>query len=212
MEPVCSRRDRVLRCRPVHADRAAHPAADPQRAAAPAPRIRRKARPGLRRIGIRLLPPRWHLPQPHRSSRVRKAGEEIIHIHESWKMHMSAVWKKLRPWLPKIVGMVLVPIIFYRLLRPIWEKWPDLQSHLQDVRWDLLVLACLMFALNQYVCRVQLWLGVLRGLGWRMPAAPATRIWIKSELAALHPRCYLAGGRTGLPGEALRPARVGLLH
>lgn len=165
-----------------------------------APRIRRKVRPTLRHFGIRLLPPRWHLPQPHRSARVRKAEEEIIHIHESFKLHLAVWWKKLRPWLPKIIGLIVVPIIFYRLLKPIWEQWDSLRSHVEDIRWDLLAVACLMFAANQYVCRVRLWHGVLRGLGWRMPEAPATRIWIKSELARYIPgaiwqvvgRAYLA--------------------
>ncbi len=131
--------------------------------------------------------------------------EQCIHIHESWKIGMSETWKKLRPWLPKIIGLIVVPIIFYRLLKPIHENWAKLQLHLQDIRWDLLAVACLMFAVNQYFCRIQLWQGVLHGLGWKMPQAPATRIWIKSELAR-----YIPGAIWQMVGRVVLARPYGL--
>lgn len=129
----------------------------------------------------------------------------VINVLGSWKIGMSEAWKKLRPWLPKILGLIVVPLIFYRLLKPIYENWPKLQPHLQDIRWDLLAVACLMFVVNQYFCRVQLWQGVLHGLGWKMPQAPATRIWVKGELAR-----YIPGGIWQVVGRAYLARPYGL--
>ncbi len=146
---------------------------------------------------------RCSITQP--SSGIGTTLYEIVVAPESWKISMRDTWKKLRPWLPKIVGLILVPIIFYRLLKPIHENWSKLQPHLQEIRWDLLALACLMFAINQYFCRIQLWQGVLHGLGWKMPQAPATRIWVKSELAR-----YIPGAIWQLVGRAYLARPYGL--
>lgn len=100
---------------------------------------------------------------------------------------MSDVWKKLRPLLPKLIGLIVVPIIFYRLLRPIFEQWESISPFLSQVRWDLLALACGMFALNQFFCRILAWRSILHALGYHLPMNASARIWVSSELARYIP-------------------------
>lgn len=151
------------------------------------PRIRKKARPSLRRLGIRVLPPRWAKRHGNLRNRIEHAEQEIVVFHESFKHHMHDLWRKVRPIIPKLIGVVVVPLIFYRLFKPIFEHWEDIQPHLASIRWDLLGIAAVMFALNQAFCRLPSWAVVLKGLGWRLPRAPAARIWVSSELARYVP-------------------------
>ncbi len=152
------------------------------------PRIRRKIRPALRHVGIRLLPPRWLRHSDGKlAGRIRRAEEEIVHFSEIWRHKLTRAWRRCRPWVPKLIGIVVVPIIFYRLLKPIVIQWENIGPHLADTRWDLLALACVMFAINQGVCRMTSWRGVLKGLGWHMPLRGGARVWASSELARYIP-------------------------
>lgn len=171
------------------------------------PSLRRKVRPALRRHGIRLLPPRWyrhHHPLPHPSTgpfeRIRRHSEEVVHFGEQWSAAMHRFWNKLRPRLPKLIGLIVVPLVFWRLIQPIWDKRSEILPYLADIRWELLLLAILMFAANQFFCRLLSWRGVLKGLGHRLPFPASARIWASSELARYIPgvvwqvvgRAYLA--------------------
>ena len=157
------------------------------------PRIRRTVRPMLRHLGIHLLPPRRH------------GQEEILRFHESWRARVSETWKKLRPWLPKMIGLIVVPVIFYRLITPIHAQWATIVPYLSRIRWDMFALACLMFATNQYFCRVISWRGVLKGLGYRLPVAASARIWASSELAR-----YIPGTIWQMVGRAFLARPYGL--
>ena len=140
------------------------------------PRLRRKIRPTLRRMGIHLLPPRLlrHSKDTEHPA-IRRAEEEIVLFSDAWRHSMVSFWHKLRPRLPHIIGAIVVPIIFYRLFKPIILHWEDIAPHLSAIRWDFFLIACLMFAINQGLCRVTSWRGVLSGLGWQMPAAGGAR-------------------------------------
>ena len=152
------------------------------------PRVRRKIRPVLRRMGIRLLPPRWlRHSEGKLAGRIRQAEEEIVLFTEKWKEKTGDAWRKIRPYLPKMIGIIVVPLIFYRLFKPIVLQWDDIKPHLAEIRWELLALACLMFSLNQGFCRLTSWRGVLHGLGWRMPLKGGARVWAMSELARYVP-------------------------
>lgn len=170
------------------------------------PRIRRHVRPALRKMGIHLLPPRWYrhpdesIAPASLARRVRQGEEAIVLFREEWKLFMHGYWKKIKPWLPRIVGLIVVPLIFYRLLSPIIGHWTDVAPHLHKINFWIFAIACLMFTLNQYAVRITSWRGVLSGLGWHMPQRPAARVWTASELARFVPgaiwqvvgRAYLA--------------------
>ena len=118
---------------------------------------------------------------------------------------MSRAWKKIRPLLPRIVGLIVVPFIFYRLLTPIINKWDAVHPYLEQVRWDLLALACLMFAINQYMTRLISWRIILAGLGYHLPRSASARIWVTSELAR-----YIPGAIWQVVGRAALAKPYGL--
>ena len=155
------------------------------------PKIRRKVRPKLRRVGIHLLPPRWHRhPHPHvdgLAERVRKMEEEIVQFSHEWKIVAQKAWSRSKPWIIKLVGVALVSIILYRLHQ---ADRRTLVRHPATPRQHPLgtVRARLHHVLGQPVLLPRdLLRGVLHGLGWRFPQAPAARIWATSELVRYVP-------------------------
>lgn len=100
---------------------------------------------------------------------------------------MDNAWKKYRRLLPRLIGLIVVPVIFYRLLTPIIAQWEAIGPFLAGIRWDLFALAAGMFAVNQIACRITSWRAIISGLGHPIPIAPAARIWVSSELARYIP-------------------------
>lgn len=152
------------------------------------PRARRFIRPWLRHRGIRLLPPRRRQrPLEERREQPEALMDEILEIHERHHDRAKAAWKWLKPWLRRLAGVLLMAVIFYFMFRPIILHWTDVRPRINQTSTLRFVLAAGMFALGSCVVRVTSWRIILRGLGHRLPAVVATRIWSASELARFLP-------------------------
>jgi hypothetical protein len=73
------------------------------------------------------------------------------------------------------------------MFKPIYAHWAGVRDRIDQIDWREALLASAMFAVFLFVFRVQSWRFILRGLGARLPLAPATRIWSASELARYLP-------------------------
>ena len=153
------------------------------------PRIRRKIRPWLRRKGIDLLPPRRRRRRVAGGPITRDPDEEILAIHERHQHRAQRVWVASKPWLKRIAGVAITAAIFFWMLKPVARHWEDVKFRILAVSWWRFALAALMFAVFLFVFRATTWRWLLVGMGERLPASAAARIWSVSELAR-----YLPGG------------------
>jgi hypothetical protein len=143
------------------------------------PKIRRTVRPKLRRRGVHLLPP----------FRRRNRGDsgEIVRLHERHRTRLSNAWTKVKPWLKRVVGVGITVAIFAWMLKPVVNKWDEVGERVKAIHWGYFFLAAAMFAAFLFAFRVMSWRTILAGFGYKLPLAPATRIWSTSELARYLP-------------------------
>lgn len=153
------------------------------------PRARRFLRPWLRKKGIHLLPPRRRrrlIDQPH----TVEEGELII-IHERHYARLRSFWMNTRKYLRFTVGLTLMGLIIFMMLRPIHSKWQAVHDRIfATALTDLLIPAVvftILFAMFLFVFRALVWRSMLKGFGHDIPLAPAMRIWSYSELARYIP-------------------------
>ncbi|HEV7299556.1 MAG TPA: lysylphosphatidylglycerol synthase domain-containing protein [Tepidisphaeraceae bacterium] len=152
-----------------------------------APKVRRKVRPWLRRQGIDLLPPR------RRRRRLiaggpfeREPDPEILAIDERHYRRAHLIWRRGKPWLRRVGGLVITIAIFYWISKPIIQSWPVVRAELLDTNPVRFAAAAIMFTLF-LAFRAISWRRILIGLGHKLPVAPAVRIWSTSELARYLP-------------------------
>jgi hypothetical protein len=153
------------------------------------PRMRRKIRPWLRRIGIDLLPPRRKrrklvLKDGHL---VRETDPEIIEIHQRHMTRLRRGWRAAKPWLRRAAGVVITVAIFSWIVQSMFGHWQAIASRMATIRWSVFFLSAAMFALFLFTCRALVWRQILIGFGYRVPIPPAVRIWSTSELARYLP-------------------------
>jgi hypothetical protein len=147
-------------------------------------RVRRRVRPWLRRKGIDLLPPRRRL----RHGKRREAADEgILEIDQRYEVRAKSAWKSAKPILRKALGIAITAGIFFYMFRPVYLKWNDVKGPLAKLNWGYFLLGSAMFAVFLLVIRVVSWRRILAGLGFKLPLAPAARIWSTSELARYLP-------------------------
>ncbi len=157
------------------------------------PRARRIMRPWLRRHGVHLLPPRRRRRHIHGQVGQDDTVEEgeIVELHERHYARLRRFWHAIRKHLRFTVGLTLMALIIFMMLRPIYEKWDQVRDRmLATALADLLipgVIFTIMFALFLFVFRALVWRSMLQGFGFRLPMAPAMRIWSYSELARYIP-------------------------
>lgn len=153
------------------------------------PRMRRKIRPWLRRVGIDLLPPRrrrWGLVLRD-GHVVRETDPEIIEIHQRHFTRLRRTWRVVKPWARRVVGIGITMAIFWWIGQSIFENWHAISSRVKTIRWSTFFLTAGMFAVFLVTFRAVVWRQILIGFGHRVPAAPAVRIWSTSELARYLP-------------------------
>jgi hypothetical protein len=152
------------------------------------PILRRRLRPWMRRRGIRLLPSR-RKKGTTADGMQQPTDEEILHIDERHHQRMRVVGASLLLWAKRAIGVTVTVGIFYFILRPIYERWPDVRARLAELSPLAFVVAACMFAVFLFVFRVLIWRRILAAFGHTLPIAPAVRIWSTSEMAR-----YLPGG------------------
>jgi hypothetical protein len=156
------------------------------------PRLRRAVRPRLRRIGIDLLPPRLRrrVRQPDGTFAWRTHGSEegqVVRIHERHRTRLRNAWETVRPWLKRLLGVGVTVAIFAWMLKPVVARWDQVGERVKAIDWGLFGLSAVMFAAFLFTFRVLSWRKILAGFGYKLPLAPATRIWSTSELARYLP-------------------------
>ena len=108
-------------------------------------------------------------------------------------------------WLRRCIGLAITVAIFVWISKPIIQNWDRFKQNVYAMSWSRLFAASLMFAVFLFVFRATSWRRILIGFGYRIPIAPATRIWTTSEMAR-----YLPGVIWQVVGRAylLRPYGV----
>jgi hypothetical protein len=165
------------------------------------PRLRRWARPHLRRIGVNLLPPRWKLrPIGKRNpqSIPQKPSEEIMEIdparikrargfmqtlgHHFLRLGRATLHRK-KP----LIGLIVTVCILIWMFRPVHQHWAEVRQRVLVTSLSRFALAAVMFAIFLFVFRVISWRKIVMAFGLKLPFAPAARIWSTSELARYLP-------------------------
>src|SRR5437016_3323188 len=90
------------------------------------------------------------------------------------------VSKGWQTWLKRAIGVAITIAIFAWMLRPVVQKWDQVGQRVKAIDWPLFGLAAIMFAAFLLAFRVLSWRTILAGFGYRLPLAPATRIWSTS--------------------------------
>jgi hypothetical protein len=105
--------------------------------------------------------------------------------------------------------------IFGWMIRKIARHWDDVREHLADISKINFMIAAVLFAIFLFAFRALVWRRILKRLGYRLPVAPATRIWSSSELARYLPGViWQVAGRVylvkpyGVPGSVCAASQV----
>ena len=178
-------------------------------------RARRKVRPWLRHHGVDLLPPRRRRRVADGGQPTREPDVEILEIREVFRRKLLGAWTCCRPWLRRLLTVGVTMLIFVWMFRPVAEHWDDVRHRVTAVSWTRVLLASAMFALFLFAVRAMSWRRIVRGFGYGLPIAPATRIWSTSELARYLPgviwqvvgRVYLCK-RYGIRGSHCTASQV----
>jgi uncharacterized membrane protein YbhN (UPF0104 family) len=153
-----------------------------------APTIRRKIRPWMRRRGIDLLPPRRRrrfvttTDQP-----IDSMDDSILEINPQQRTRLQHAWRRFKPWLKRVFGVVVTVAIFVWILKPIVRSWDLVRDRVLDTNWGRVFAASALFAVFLFVFRALVWRRLLKNFGHKLPIAVTTRIWITSELARYLP-------------------------
>jgi glycosyltransferase 2 family protein len=150
------------------------------------PMGRRMIRPWLRRKGVRLLPTRRKRVHSEDGT-VIVESREILEFDQRHHERMSRLWTFLKTTLKRAIGIGITVLIFYFILKPLWEEWDTVRPRIGLIDWPRFAVGALLFAVFLFVFRALLWRELLALLGHRIPVAPATRIWQTSELARYLP-------------------------
>jgi hypothetical protein len=152
------------------------------------PKGRRKVRPWMRHHGIDLLPPRRRMRFLHPGGpSTREPDQEILEIKEKMRLRLAGGWRAAKPWLKRIVTIGLTVLIFVWMFKPIAHHWPAVRQRVMETSGWKFLAASAMFAVFLFVFRATTWRWILKGFGYHVPVAPATRVWSTSELARYVP-------------------------
>jgi len=165
------------------------------------PRLRKRVRPWMNRHGVNLLPPRRR-KRLHRKpgDAVFREDEGILEIADAQQERMQRLGSIAWYWIRRLLMPGLVVAIFVWMIRPIVQKWSDLQPYVHTLRPGTFIVASLMFTLFLFF-RAMTWRRILAAFGFVLPAGAATRVWISSEIARYVPGSILQfAGRVMLLG------------
>ena len=108
-------------------------------------------------------------------------------IAERRRERARSLWSSAKPWLLRLMRVVIVTAIFLWMLRPVYRKWDEARGPILATNWWTFAGAALMFSFFLFFFRALAWRHILAGLGHRLAVAPAVRIWSFSELARYLP-------------------------
>jgi uncharacterized membrane protein YbhN (UPF0104 family) len=196
------------------------------------PRVRRKVRPAMHRMGVDLLPPRRRRRFVTDSGRGAdgEAGrapgnaddgapeaddETIIQVAPRHVTRLQAWWAVARRWGKRAFGVVVTVAIFVWILKPIYQRWDVVRGDVARTNWGRVLAASALFAVFLFVFRSLVWRRLLKNFGHKLPVWASTRIWITSELARYLPgaiwqvvgRVYLAKPY-GVRGSVISTSQV----
>ena len=147
------------------------------------PTFRRKIRPWLRKKGFKLLPPR----RRQMKDEPPIPEDEILEIDPHHQHRLREAWTRLRPWLRRAAAVAITLWIFAIMIKPLRENWSIVREQIAAISWWRFALASLMFASFLLFFRAMAWRRILKAFGYRLPYAPAARIWATSEMARYLP-------------------------
>jgi len=151
-----------------------------------APRVRRKVRPFMHRLGINLLPPR-HIKRLRHGRNESTDDEEIIEIDARQVERVRSASRFASRLIKPVVGTIITVAIFYWMLKPVVRQWTQVHAQIERTEPWRFVVAIIMFAIFLFVFRVQSWRYIIMAAGRKLPVAASTRIWSTSELARYLP-------------------------
>lgn len=119
---------------------------------------------------------------------------------------MRASQKYLQIWVHRLLAVGVTAAIFVWILKPIVRNWDQVKDRVWETSWTRVLVASVMFSIFLFLFRAMSWRRILIAFGYRLPVAPATRIWSSSELAR-----YLPGVIWQVVGRVylVRPYGVG---
>jgi hypothetical protein len=157
------------------------------------PAVRRKVRPWMRDHGIDLLPPRRRRRLGHRypgevaGALAEDIGqpdpEEILHIDERHQARVRNLWSSSKGFVKRFAGIAFAVAIFAWLARRVAQHWHEIDQQVMQINVLEVFAASVLFAIFLVTFRMVTWWRIMAGLGYRLPFAPALRIWSMSELA-----------------------------
>lgn len=104
---------------------------------------------------------------------------------------VAPVSKKVKPkrrrWVMRVVFLVAMVIIFYKMIQPVKGHWHDVSQRILSYDIGRFVLAVGMFAVFLFFFRCLIWLKMIKGFGYQIPLAAGTRVWSTGELARYLP-------------------------
>lgn len=148
------------------------------------PKARRFIRPYLKRWGIALLPPRRKLIA-HDGTHVNE--NEILEFSEKSRDTFKSAGAWLWQWARRALSLGLTLYIFFRIIKPVVEQWPETRDRLGSIGLLDLAISVLLFAMFLAIVRAMTWRSILFGFGFPVPRPAALRVWITSELSRYLP-------------------------
>ena len=174
------------------------------------PKFRRKFRPWLKHVGLKLLPPRRK-----KDVEIPADTDEILELSPRNQERLRTAWHMTQPWIKRVVAVGVTVWIIHKMIGPLRENWPQVRQQIGQLDVWRFVLASALFAAFLMCFRALAWRRVLKGFGYKLPHGPATRIWSVSELARYLPgavwqvvgRVYLAKPY-GVPGSIVTTSQI----
>jgi hypothetical protein len=128
---------------------------------------------------------------------------------------MRAAWLYVRPWLRRAAAVAITIRIFAIMIEPLYYNWPIVREQIAAISWWRFLVASIMFAGFLLYFRAMAWRRILKAFGYRLPYAPAARIWATSEMARYLPgaiwqvvgRVYLSKPY-GVPGAVVTTSQI----
>jgi hypothetical protein len=117
--------------------------------------------------------------------------------------------------LRRVISVVLMAAIFGWMGWRISGHWADVRTHVRDISWLRFAIAACLFAFFLFAFRSLVWRRILKRFGYRIPMAPAVRIWSASEMARYIPGAIMqVAGRVylvkpyGVPGTVCAASQM----
>ena len=126
--------------------------------------------------------------------------------------------KSVRRWralFRPVASVLLMGAIFGWMILRIAGHWADVRDRAALISKPRFVLASILFAVFLFVFRSLVWRRIIKRFGYRLPIAPAVRIWSTSEMARYIPGAIMqVAGRVflvkpyGVPGSVCAASQM----